>query len=647
MKYNRIFLSHYFVLGLMFLATTVCGQEQLSLQAKADLLFEKYEYYNAAQLYSKLSESKKVKTRNLERLAESYAKINNYDLAENWYARVAQRPDYTKKSLLQYANVLKMNGKYAEAKAMYKRYIDEQGDDDFVKIALQGADSAIRWIANPKKVDILPFSDVNTRVSEFSMISTPTKLYYAGETTDLSVDKSGMTGQSFLRLFSRDIKASGKGTIVTEGNMNQAKYHVGPVASNSTGDKLYVTRTNPEKEVQKYRKEGQQWSKSTLELMIYERVAEGWREIAFPFNNVKEYSLGHAAWSEEEKRLYFASDMPGGLGGVDIWYSDLKGDGTWGVPINAGAEVNTKYDEMFPMIFGNRLYFSSNGKPGMGGLDIFEAEVKDGKIAQVKNMGFPINSASDDFAYFVQEDNEKTQKGFLSSNRAGTVGGDDIYHYAAKKPVFKIVIHGKTFNKKSKELLAETNVTLYGDKRGLLAKTLSDAKAEFTFDADKDKKYKILAERSGFHADSVTILTVVPRRDTVYEVALYLEPIMEVGHKFVLENIYYDFDKYNIRKDAAVILDQLVRTMRDNPTLRIELSSHTDSRGTHRYNDLLSQRRAESAVDYIVSRGIERDRLVAKGYGERRLVNQCADGVKCSAAEHQANRRTEVEILSY
>ncbi|MFD2557304.1 OmpA family protein [Sphingobacterium tabacisoli] len=647
MKYNRIFLNHYFVLGLMFLTTTVCAQEQLSLQAKADLLFEKYEYYNAAQLYGKLSESKKVKTRNLERLAESYAQINNYDLAENWYARVAQRTDYNKNSLLQYANVLKQNGKYAEAKAMYGRYMEEQGDDDFVKVALQGADSAVRWIAHPGKVEILPFSDVNTPLSEFGMIATPNKLYYAGETNDITVGKSGMTGHSFLRLFSKDVNASGKGTIVSDGNMNDAKYHVGPVASSGTGDKLYVTRTNPDKEVQKYRKGGQKWSRSTLELMIYEKVGNDWKETAFPFNNVKEYSLGHAAWSDSENRLYFASDMPGGLGGVDIWYSDFQADGSWGSPVNAGGEVNTQYDEMFPMVSGNKFYFSSNGRPGMGGLDIFEAKVKSGKIVQVKNMGFPINSASDDFAYFVQEDNETAQKGFLSSNRKGTVGGDDIYHYANKKPVFKIIIEGKTFNKKSRELLTETNVTLYGDKREMLAKTLSNGKAEFTFDADKNSRYKILGERSGFHADSVSLLTAVPTKDTVYQVALYLEPIMEVGHKFVLENIYYDFDKYNIRKDAAVILDQLVRTLRDNPTLRIELSSHTDSRGTHRYNDVLSQRRAESAVNYIVSRGIERDRLVAKGYGERRLVNRCADGVKCSAAEHQANRRTEVEVLSY
>src|SRR5690606_14429409 len=167
-------------------------------------------------------------------------------------------------------------------------------------------------------------------------------------------------------------------------------------------------------------------------------------------------------------------------------------------------------------------------------------------------------------------------------------------------------------------------------------------KAEFRFTLDRNTDYKVLGEKQGFHADSASITGINPARDTTLHVTLRLEPIFRVGDKFVLENIYYDFDKHNIRKDASEVLDQLVRTMRDNPTLKIELSSHTDSRGTHRYNESLSQRRAQSAVDYLVSRGISRDRLVAKGYGETRLVNRCKDGVACSIAEHQANRRTEV-----
>lgn len=647
MKYNRIFLGHYIAWGLLFLTTAVNAQEQPSLQTKADLLFEKYEFYNAAQLYNKLSSSNKVKTKNMERLAESYAQINNYDLAENWYARAVQQTDYQKESLLGYADVLKQNGKYAEAKIMYQRYMAEQGADDFVQISLQGADSAARWMATPSKVVILPFQDINTKLSEFSMIASANKLFYTGESLDYSVSKSGMTGQSFLRLFSRDVNGSGKGSMLTEGTINEAKYHVGPVASNKAGDRLYVTRTNPTKEVEKFRKYSKKWSRSVLELMVYEKEGSGWKESAFPYNNIKEYSLGHAALSIDEKRLYFASDMPGGQGGVDIWYSNLESNGSWGKPVNAGAEVNSKYDDMFPMLYGNKLYYSSDGKPGMGGLDIFEVTITDGRFGQIRNMGFPMNSASDDFAYYVQEDNGNERKGFLSSNRSGSIGGDDIYNFTSLKPVYKIRIEGKTFDKKTRALLAQTNVTLFDDKRAIQAKTVSNANAEFGFDAAKDSRYKLLAERSGYHADSVNVITGMPTRDTVYRVSLYLEPIMEVGHKFVLEDIYYDFDKYNIRKDAAVILDQLIRTLRDNPTLRIELSSHTDSRGTHRYNDVLSQRRAESAVNYLVSRGIARDRLVAKGYGERRLVNRCSDGVNCTAAEHQANRRTEVEVLAY
>lgn len=647
MKHISIHLGYFLISGLLLWGSTAHGQEQQSLQGKADLLFDKYEYYNAAQLYQKLGESKKVKTRNLERLAESYLKINNYDLAENWYARAVQRPDYDKESLLNYASALKQNGKYAEAKDIYSRYLKENGEDEYTRISLQGADSAARWMAAPKSVDIVSFSDVNTGLSQFSMISAGDALLYAGEVKDAGVGKSGMTGHSFLRVLSRGIDGSGTGTVLTDGSVNASQYHVGPVAANVSGERLFVTRTYPGKEVQKYRASGKKWSRSVLELMIYDKDGSGWKESAFPYNNVKEYSVGHGAWDEGSKRLYFASDMPGGLGGVDIWYSDLNADGSWGKPVNAGSEVNTKFDDMFPMVYGKKLYYSSDGRAGMGGLDIFEVNVDGGRFSGAKNMGFPINSASDDFSYFVQNDNPSERSGFLSSNRIGTAGGDDIYRYNTKKPVYRIRIEGRTYNKKTNELLGESNVTLFSERRQILGRTKSDANAEFGFDGSRSMGYKILGERSGFHADSAQLQTGVPSRDTVYKVALYLEPIMEVGHKFVLENIFYDFDKYNIRKDAAVVLDQLVRTMRDNPTLRIELSSHTDSRGSHSYNDKLSQRRAESAVDYIVSRGIDRDRIVAKGYGERRLVNRCSDGVSCTAAEHQANRRTEVEVLSY
>jgi outer membrane protein OmpA-like peptidoglycan-associated protein len=302
---------------------------------------------------------------------------------------------------------------------------------------------------------------------------------------------------------------------------------------------------------------------------------------------------------------------------------------------------------MFPNIFGETLYFSSTGHVGMGGLDIFRAEGAKNKFDKATNMGYPVNSAADDFSFFVLAAEGGDSQGYLSSNRIGGVGSDDIYSFNYVRPRITIILEGITKDKTNGTLLPGSTVTLFGDKREVVARSLTgeDAQVQFTVDAGTD--YRLYGAKEGYFPDSVLVRGIKPQTDTTIRIALNLQPVFKVGDKFVLENIYYDFDKHNIRPDAALILDKLVATMRDNPTLKIELSSHTDSRGTHRYNEALSQRRAQAAVDYLVTRGIARDRMQAKGYGETRLVNHCADGVPCSKAEHQANRRTEVEVLEY
>ncbi|WP_244525854.1 OmpA family protein [Sphingobacterium wenxiniae] len=458
-----------------------------------------------------------------------------------------------------------------------------------------------------------------------------------------------MTGQAYLRVYSAERSADGglsNPTVMLE-SFNGSELHVGPAIANASEDVLYVTRTYPGKDTEKHKENGQKFRKHNLELKIYRLEGNSWKEEDFAYNNVQAYSLGHAALSGDGRTLYYASDMPGGLGGVDIWYSELQGDGSWGAPQNAGAAINSAGDEMFPSVVGDELYYSSNGFAGMGGLDIFRAKGERNSFTGRENLRFPINSAGDDFAFAQLQEDEDGSIGYLSSNRSGGAGGDDIYSYSFRKPKIIIILEGLTLNRKTEELIPDASVTLYSGNRQIVGRVRSDGKAEFRFTLDRNTDYKVLGEKQGFHADSASIAGINPARDTTLHVTLRLEPIFRVGDKFVLENIYYDFDKHNIRKDASEVLDQLVRTMRDNPTLKIELSSHTDSRGTHRYNEGLSQRRAQSAVDYLVSRGISRDRLVAKGYGETRLVNRCKDGVPCTIEEHQANRRTEVEVLEF
>ncbi|GGG74344.1 cell envelope biogenesis protein OmpA [Parapedobacter pyrenivorans] len=626
------------------------SQEQPGLRERAEELYRRYEYANAVPLYIKLVDRKNPRLGDLERLADSYLRMNDYESAENWYARISQHEDHVPTHLISYGDVLKMNGKYAEAKKQLQAYVDRTGDIATVAIPLAGCDSALSWMASPTAHKLRNEAAVNTALSEFSVFPLGNMVYYTGEATDGSFrGHYGWTGNAFLRVYTADHSAAGTlgGPAFAGTGINGERYHVGPVAATADRGTLYVTRTHVGKEGGRTREGGRKYRTNALELYVYAQVNGEWVAEPFPYNNVREYSVGHAMLSREGDVLYFVSDMPGGHGGTDIWYCLLQADGSWGQPTNAGGTINSAGDEMFPNIGPDgTLYYSSDGFAGMGGLDVFEATGSKASWSKPTNMRYPVNSAGDDFAYLTTSEDGNGYRGFLSSNRSGGKGGDDIYSFSFDKPKIIILLRGTTSDKQTGGRI-EAAVTLFDGKREIIAKKSSGTPGDFEFVLDRNQAYTVLGQKEGYHADSAKVSTRGITRSDTLEVALLLEPMFEVGKTFELENIYYDFDKHNIRPDAAAILDELVRTLRDNPTLKIELSSHTDSRGSDAYNMALSQRRAQSAVDYLVSRGISRDRMEAKGYGETKLVNRCANGVACSSAEHQANRRTEVTVLSY
>ncbi|PPL04318.1 WD40-like Beta Propeller Repeat [Parapedobacter indicus] len=630
----------------------VYGQEQLSLRDRADELYRTYEYANAAALYTRLADSKRPRLSDLERLADCYARMKDYEAAENWYARVVAMEGSEAENLLRYGEVLKMNAKYAEAKKQLEAYAAKTGDRDGVAVQLAGCDSALVWMADPT-VHRLRNEGVNTSLSEFSVFPAGDKVYYAGEPDGhmRGAGTYGWTGNSFLRVYTADRGADNglSNAVIADEGINNVPYHIGPVAADAAGTTLYVTRTYPGKEGSVTREERRKYRTHKLELYIYTQGDGGsWKATPFPYNKVEEYSVGHAALSRDGSILYFVSDMPGGQGGTDIWYSERQGDGSWGAPVNAGEQINSSGNELFPNIGPDgRLYYSSDGFAGMGGLDVFEATGSNQQWAAPRNLRFPVNSPGDDFAYLLTYEGEEGLAGYLSSNRKGGRGSDDIYSFTYEKPKLIILLRGTASDKNTTNRLADVSVTLYDGTREIVAKKRTDESGTFEFVLDRDKSYTVLGQKEKYHGDSAKVSTLGITDSDTLEVALLLEPVFEVGKTFELENIYYDFDRHNIRPDAAAILDELVRTLRDNPTLKIELSSHTDSRGSDAYNEALSQRRAQSAVDYLVSRGIARDRMVAKGYGETRLVNDCGNGVPCSREQHQANRRTEVTVLEY
>ncbi|MGK6353322.1 OmpA family protein [Parapedobacter sp. DT-150] len=642
--------SGMFIGVMVLLSHFAAAQEQPSLRDRADELYRRYEYANAAKLYTQLVDIRTPRLQDMERLAESYLKMNDYESAENWYARVVQLEDSPAENLLRYGEVLKINRKYAEAKSQLEAYATNTGNASAVAVQLAGCDSALRWMAAPTQHRLRNEETVNTENAEFSVLSAGDTVYYVGEPATASTgDAYGWTGRGFLRVYTAARSSAGTlgAPMLAKADINDAKYHIGPAAAEKDGNTFYVTRTHIGQEAGVEKEGRTNFRTNRLELYIYRRTGETWVEEPFAYNKAAEYSVGHAALSPDADVLYFSSDMPGGHGGADLWYCERNADGSWSAPINAGASVNSEGDELFANVAPDgTLYYSSDGFAGMGGLDVFKSTGSKGTWLTSENLRYPINSAADDFAYSVTEETEAEQWGFLSSDRRGGKGSDDIYAFAFEKPKMVIVLEGTTSDKTTGERMPAT-VTLFDGQRAIVAKMNSGDQGIFTFMLDRDRDYTVLGQQEGYHADSAKVSTHGMVVSDTLAAALLLEPVFEVGQTFELENIYYDFDQYAIRPDAAAVLDELVRTMRDNPTLKIELSSHTDSRGSHAYNETLSQRRAQSAVDYLVSRGIARERMVAKGYGESRLVNRCADGVSCTESEHQANRRTEVTVLEY
>ncbi len=627
------------------------AQEQAGLREKAGQLYSKYEYSNAAKIYLKLADVKKPKLADLERLADCFEKMNDYEAAENWLARVIQDPAGKTDNLLKYGRVLKSNARYAEAKKALLRYAEKAGQTDILLNEIAGCDSAVVWMAKPVNVKIVNEKQINTPLSEFGVFVGGGAVFYTSESGSPYVtQKDGRTGNPFLSIYHAR-KADDLTLSVPcfyQADFNEARMHNGPVIANKKGNIFYVTRTYAGNKGEVSKENKLKFKTQNLELYIYKEENGKWTSEPFAYNDIQKYSVGHAALSADEQTLYFVSDMPGGHGGTDIWYSERNTDGSWSKPQNAGPAINSAQNEMFPNMGGDgKLYFSSDGFPGMGGLDIFVSSGYKNNWTKPVNLKYPVNSAADDFAFVVNTFSEENNSGYFSSNRKGGVGGDDIYSFNYVKPVIILAVKGVTYNKKTGEILPAASLNLYNGNRTLIGKQNSREDGTFFFELAQNTDYKLLAQKEKFFSDSVSLTTVGINKSDTLQVKLYLDPLFEVGKVIALKNIHYNFDKDDIRADAAKILEELVRIMRDNPTLEIELGSHTDSRGSDIYNLDLSQRRARSVVNYLVGRGIERSRMVARGYGETQLLNRCSDGVKCSEAAHQENRRTEFKILKY
>jgi outer membrane protein OmpA-like peptidoglycan-associated protein len=344
--------------------------------------------------------------------------------------------------------------------------------------------------------------------------------------------------------------------------------------------------------------------------------------------------------------------MPGTNGQSDLWKVKINDDGSFSAPENLGKTINTEGRETFPVITDeNEMYFATDGHPGLGGLDIFVSKMNpDGSFAEPQNIGAPANSPQDDFAYIIDT---KTRKGFLSSNRDGGKGYDDIYKFLeTKKLTCEQVLSGIVTDLETAEVLANTKVTLFDEKFNMIKEVTSDDKGFYDFGTvECGKAYYIRAEKIPYQTkeQKITISKETGKTDLPIQLEKVIKTVTvgdDLAKAFGIKIIYFDLDKWNIRPDAALELEKILDVMKQYPTMKIDVRSHTDSRQTFKYNEKLSDRRAKSTVEWLTQNGVDATRLTGKGYGETRLVNKCADGVQCSEEEHQANRRSEFIIMA-
>ncbi|WP_372751627.1 OmpA family protein [Labilibaculum sp.] len=605
---------------------------------RANKYFESFSYQEAIELYEILWEKDSLNENVSKQLATSYRMINNSEKSELWYARLVHSNIATSNDYLYYARALQSNKKYEEAKIWMDKYQKSTSISNFESIRPKQI-SDLKKDSSRYRVE--PIS-ANSEQSDFGAAYYKNEIVFSSAKERSSIIKRNYkwNNQNYLRLY--------KAEVMQNGDLNNPKlfsgkletnYHDGPVCFTADGNEMFLTRNNVSSS-----KRAKRDGEGVVNIQLYHCKKEGnkWSKPELLPLNLEEYSTGHPALSDDGNSLYFISDRPGGFGGTDLYVATKTVSG-WSNPKNLGEHINTSENEMFPFVTGDKLFFASKGHYGLGGLDVFTIDLKQ-ENAKPVNMGFPINTSKDDFGLIL-----KNGEGYFASNRLKGETYDDIYHFAIVSRLLK----GQVFNAETKEILGNSKVSLLDDQGEVLESIDTKENGKFEFMISKVADYKIESVKEGFSNGLETVLAVNLQNTVEYNLSVYQMPIPKVETKkdllvqsgMVLENIYYDLDKSNIRKDAAEELDKLALLMIEYPDLKIELSSHTDSRASDAYNMALSERRAKAAVEYIVSKGISSDRLKAKGYGETKLINHCTNGVKCSKAEHQANRRTEVKVL--
>lgn len=714
------------VLALSGLSITLPAQklkERMADKYMADLDLPK-----AIEVYEDMAKKNQEDMDLLRTLADTYHMAGRYDSELSSRNKLVGMNGTVPEDIWKYAEALRDNGKYEEALIWYQNFYDIVPTDERAAMYVEDKGFFERMERDKGNSELRKLS-INSENSDFGLSFMDDMIVFSSSRGDGPGGNRtyGWNDQPYVNLYTALIEGDQLTDAVVMHNSINSRFHDGTVTFDKNGRRIYFTRNNYNYGIIEKSEDDE------IKLGIFfSDIEEGeygnkeWSALVpFDHNNAN-YNVGHPAISPDGAWMYFTSDMPGGMGGTDIWRSQKLGN-SWGEPQNV-EQVNSVGNEMFPFVSPDgKLFFSSNGHKGLGGLDLYFTQVLETGYGSVQNMGIPFNSRYDEHSVILMEDG---MKGFYASNRPGGYGDDDIYgvtilrwpkiflsgtvvDIVTREPIeqptiilkdennepitdaiielgtdgkfqidtehkeryFLLAVKSGYMDKELEVITAETamegvlvemtkydfavegivikgedesvidsaKVSIYNVNENLIEEKWTTGNGKYNFPLAPGKEYIVKAEKEGHFKQSARISTKDAEAGVVYkDFKLFL---LELDKVVKLDNIYYDYNKAEIRPDAAIELDKLAQTLRDNPSVKIELRSHSDSRGGDAYNKKLSDQRARSAAEYIRSKGIANDRIIAKGYGEEQPVNHCTNGADCTEEQFQENRRTEFKVL--
>lgn len=669
--------SAFFLLVFMLISSDSCfaffQEDEGLLMQKAIKEYNSLRYVSAIKALDRVLKDDPSNTRAQDMIASSYRNTKMYDEALIWYGKLTSQKNIKPDWALYYAEALANKERYEESEKWYRKYLELKPGD---RRAEAFSKAKIETFTDKKNVWDIALLNINTDASEYSPMLYKNGLLFISNRSEKSRYIFGWDQTPYTDMFVvddiEDVQESDQSSIErklegekdarktqnslfggrkTEGPVEivrplrskvKSSYHEGPAVRLADGS-LIFTRNNF------INKKAGSSSAGITKLKLYTAVGDNWENIIdFPFNS-DEYSTGHPAISADGKVLIFASDTPRGFGGTDLYYCVRASEqGEWGRPVNLGPRINTEGDEQFPYLDQDgKLYFSSTGNPGLGGLDIFEVVLKDLKpVGKPRNLGAGINSPADDFG-IIKDRNAET--GYFSSNRRGN---DDIYRFT--KLAFDVKVKGLLLDAKTNRPISGAKILV---KHNGQTDTLQiNPFGEFNLQLSKSNDYEFSARALGYVSKQHFASTKGLTQDSTVNLMLRLEKADNVQNwvvqncdslkaMFAFENVYFDLDNSELRKEYLSSLDHIAAVMASNPSVQIITSSHCDSRASESYNRELSFRRGEAVKNYLMIKGISPNRIEVQYYGESRLINPCIEGMNCSEAEQALNRRTEFEVV--